>query len=186
MSDFIPTQFVYFGKAAALYTVDFVHSQAMASVVTVFKGIALMSLILMGVGMVVLIVRLGLFGDKVLSVKGFVNPRTGAKRDKYTKGMERIRERLRRGNESEDRLAVLEADKLLDGALQDLGQLGDSFGERLKALKVWRLSNIDEVWEAHKLRNRIVHEPGTRVSHYDAEGTVKIFEEALRQLKCID
>ena len=54
---------------------------------------------------------------------------------------------------------VLEAEKVLDGALRELG-VGGSFGEKLKTAGS-RFKNIESLWQAHKLRNRIAHEPGT-------------------------
>lgn len=55
-------------------------------------------------------------------------------------------------------LSLINADKLLDEALKCLGHTGDTMAERLvSAKKVLR--NKDEVWSAHKIRNRLVHEP---------------------------
>ncbi len=68
-------------------------------------------------------------------------------------------------NASDKKYAVLEADKLLDALLKKKGYSG-SLGEKLKvAGKVF--TNVDEVWKAHKLRNRLAHEmefsPGEKV-----------------------
>lgn len=52
--------------------------------------------------------------------------------------------------------AVLDADKLLDYALERQGFEG-SLGEKLK-LAGFRFSDLDAIWNAHKLRNKIAHE----------------------------
>lgn len=75
---------------------------------------------------------------------------------------------------------ILEADAILDRALQIAGFQG-SMGDKLKAAGP-RLPNLDAVWSAHKLRNRIAHEPGTRVSEDDAQRALKAFEKAMRSL----
>ena len=77
--------------------------------------------------------------------------------------------------------AILSADKLLDSALRDRGVMGETLGERLKNAKSY-LSNIDGVWRAHKLRNRIAHDDGVKVSQRQAGEALKIFKKALTDL----
>ncbi len=55
-------------------------------------------------------------------------------------------------------LSIIHADKLLDEALKCLAFKGNSMGERLVSAKT-RLKHRDEVWAAHKMRNKLVHEP---------------------------
>jgi DNA polymerase III delta prime subunit len=52
--------------------------------------------------------------------------------------------------------AVVEADKLLDSILQLQGYGGDKISERMKSSEVTRKDQA--LWDAHKLRNQIVHE----------------------------
>lgn len=75
---------------------------------------------------------------------------------------------------------VLEAENILDRALRDIGYQG-TFGEKLKRMQK-TLPNIDAVWQAHKLRNRIAHEPGIRISEQEAESALVAFEKTLRML----
>ena len=75
---------------------------------------------------------------------------------------------------------VLEADKVLDLALTILGVKG-SIGEKLKIVGP-RFSNIDAIWRAHKLRNRIAHEPGISIADEEAQGAVRVFREAVWSL----
>ena len=77
--------------------------------------------------------------------------------------------------------AIMSADKLLDSALRDRGVAGTTLGERLQNAKPY-LSNIDSVWRAHKLRNRIAHDDGVKVSQRQASEALKIFKKALTDL----
>ena len=77
--------------------------------------------------------------------------------------------------------AIMSADKLLDSALRERGIVGETLGERLKNAKPY-LSNIDSVWRAHKLRNRIAHDDGVKVSQRQASDALKIFKRALTDL----
>lgn len=75
---------------------------------------------------------------------------------------------------------VLEADKVLDLALTVLGVEG-SMGDKLKTVGP-RFSNINAIWQAHKLRNRIAHEPGISITDDEAQRAVKVFKEAVWSL----
>lgn len=77
--------------------------------------------------------------------------------------------------------AIISADKLLDSALRDRGVSGETLGERLKNAKPY-VSDIDKVWRAHKLRNRIAHEDGVSVSRRQTAEALKIFKKALTDL----
>lgn len=81
-------------------------------------------------------------------------------------------------------LAVLEADKLLDRAFNELGIPGQSMGEKLKKLGD-RMPELNKVWQAHKLRNQIVHESDFQVSYPQARQALAIFRQALRNLGAI-
>ncbi len=61
-------------------------------------------------------------------------------------------------NPNDWKLAIIEADIILDEALKQYGYAGNSLGERLKSISTSQLSTLNEAWEAHKVRNRIAHE----------------------------
>ncbi len=76
---------------------------------------------------------------------------------------------------------VMEAEKVLDHAFKLMGFPG-SFADKLK--KAERLlSNYQPVWDAHKLRNRIAHEPGFSVSEQESGYAVRQFGKALESLQ---
>lgn len=76
---------------------------------------------------------------------------------------------------------VMEAEKVLDHAFKLLGYEG-SFADKLqKAERL--LPNYQPLWDAHKLRNRIAHEPGFSVSEQEAKRAVSQFEKALTALR---
>ncbi|MEN9920633.1 MAG: hypothetical protein RL538_526 [Candidatus Parcubacteria bacterium] len=61
-------------------------------------------------------------------------------------------------NPNDWKLAIIEADIILDDLLQQKGFTGASLGERLKDISPMQLSSLNDAWEAHKVRNRIAHE----------------------------
>lgn len=78
-------------------------------------------------------------------------------------------------------LAVIDADRLLEDALVKKGFKGKTVGERLVAAQRV-LSDNDAVWYAHKLRNRLVHEPEIRLKKDEAKLALAGFRQALRDL----
>ncbi len=54
------------------------------------------------------------------------------------------------------RLAIIEADILLDETLSDAGYMG-TLGEKLKSANPHSFTTIQDAWEAHKVRNEIAH-----------------------------
>ncbi len=80
--------------------------------------------------------------------------------------------------------AVLEADKLLDKALTEMGLPGQSMGERLKKIGD-KMPDIQKIWQAHKLRNQIVHESDFSVNYQQARQALMIFRQALKNLGAI-
>jgi len=80
-------------------------------------------------------------------------------------------------------LAVSEADKLFDAAMQAAQIDGTTMGERLKAATHMFPDNLyQDIWRAHKLRNTIAHEVGTMVSYEEAQSALNIFRTALVHL----
>ena len=92
-----------------------------------------------------------------------------------------IEELLDKKNEMSYKLAVLEADKLLDHALKYMNFGGSSLGERLK-LASYKFPKLRQIWPAHKIRNRLVHEASFQLGYKEARRMVKVFREGLREL----
>jgi hypothetical protein len=84
-------------------------------------------------------------------------------------------------NEHGYKLAVLEADKLLDVALKTLQYPGENLGQRLK-VAVARRPDLRPVWQAHILRNKIAHDTHIVVKRGQTMQAIKQFRIALKKL----
>lgn len=60
-------------------------------------------------------------------------------------------------NESDWRLAIIEADTMLDDMLDVMGYEGEGIGEKLKQIEKSDFNTLNQAWEAHKVRNNIAH-----------------------------
>lgn len=74
---------------------------------------------------------------------------------------------------------VLEAEKVCDAVLKELSYTG-TFAEKLQQAGP-RLSNINDIWNAHRLRNRIAHEVNIRVSAAQSDRALHAFAQIVHQ-----
>ncbi|HWZ65411.1 MAG TPA: hypothetical protein VNX65_01280 [Patescibacteria group bacterium] len=124
----------------------------------------------------VLIIGLGLLFWIVVSS----NRGSRLDREDFAKRWRRI-EVLRGQGETAWQLAIIEADKLLDQALQANGYPGKTMGERLRDARS-ALADNDGVWQAHKLRNQIAHENDVRLNKISVDRALGKFKAALKSL----
>jgi len=97
----------------------------------------------------------------------------------------KTRARLDTGMESEYKLAIIEADSIIDDILSKMGFGGASLGERLEKLTAVSLPNLEELKAAHMTRNNIVHDPNYRLSLDEARQAIAIFEKSLTDLQAL-
>jgi hypothetical protein len=96
----------------------------------------------------------------------------GVKR--MTHQWERISKKVDTGRETEYKLAVIEADSMVNEMLKKSGYSGKTFEEKVKSLSPAILKDKEKLLRAHKNRNQIVADPDFEL---DAEQTKKILDE---------
>lgn len=89
---------------------------------------------------------------------------------------------LKTATPSEVKLALIEADSLLEEVLERMGYTAPTLGERLKQLKPDDIPNLDALWEAHRIRNNIVHDPDYRLPLGQAKKAINAYEQAFKGL----
>lgn len=78
------------------------------------------------------------------------------------------------------RMAVIDGDKLVDHALKKSHVRGETMGERLKTANY--MKNIDNLWSAHKLRNKLVHEPDVKARKNEMKRAINAYRKSLKEL----
>jgi hypothetical protein len=109
---------------------------------------------------------------------------SGLNVEKYRSDWLKINNLLDNSNPMTYQMAILNADKLLDRALKDLGVSGETMGDRLKASNS-RFSDINQVWTVHKLRNRIAHETDVKINIVVAKKAMYAYKRFLKELGAI-
>jgi hypothetical protein len=80
------------------------------------------------------------------------------------------------------KLAIIEADIILDQTLKDRGYAGNSLGERLRSITPNQVASIDDAWDAHRVRNKIAHEGSDFVlTKRIAEDTIARYMNVFRE-----
>ena len=95
-----------------------------------------------------------------------------------------IENKLQKDNVPSYSMAIIEADKLLDKALNEMGVAGKTMGDRLKKSGD-KFTDINAVWRAHKLRNAIAHESDLEIGYKQATTALSIYKQALKDLGAI-
>lgn len=121
-----------------------------------------------------------LFGSKSVFSRHYVSSDTEAK---IKRDWETITVLLKQKSPSQLKEALITADKTLDAALKDIAK-GETMGERLKDAKTkFEKDMYNKIWEAHKIRNNMVHEAGYEPPYYMVEQAVSNIKKGLQELK---
>jgi uncharacterized membrane protein len=84
---------------------------------------------------------------------------------------------------SDWKLAIIEADIILDEILKDAGYAGTSLGERLRSISPQQLRSLDDAWQAHKVRNQIAHGGADFIlTKRLAEDTIKQYRRVFHEM----
>ncbi len=95
---------------------------------------------------------------------------------------ERIEAHAKSGNNSELRMAIIEADIMLFDVLKQSGFPGNTLGEILKNTDKSKLATIDYAWSSHRVRNELAHQGadyvlGRSTAEEALEGYRRVFTE---------
>ncbi len=135
-------------------------------------------------GIVILAIKINVLGKAAILFSEAVNSSAIPKK-RLARRWEAIQKKLAMGDEANLRLAVIDADKLLDELLMRMGYHGKSMGERLEKITPGQFPRIQEMWEAHKLRNRIVHDTEHFPTKDEVEHALKTYGAVLEELEVI-
>ncbi len=95
---------------------------------------------------------------------------------------QKVEELLSLGKPSQLKQAVIGADKIVDYILTRL-VTGSSLGERLKSARdLFERDVYNSLWEAHKVRNALVHESSYDPPYFVCKEVVNKFKEAILSL----
>lgn len=152
------------------------------------KFLAVVASIFSIIGIVIILRKLSILSkeeDKIYHSHGEEAAKNLLVEEKNEK-WERVLAHANSVNPSDWRLAIIEADVMLDEVLQVSGYHGDGVGEMLKSVDRSDLLTLDAAWEAHKVRNEIAHAGGDyQLTEREARRVITLFESVFKELRII-
>lgn len=145
---------------------DFIRFFLKIYVIVLFIDIVLM-LALRGVG-----------GNIIQGIYGADVPSYHRKR--FTVRWEKIERQIRSGDETQYKLAILDADAIADEVLAMAKLEGQNMRERLENALPYQVDQKDRLLWAHGIRNDIIRRATYPVDRDLAEKTVEVFREFLK------
>jgi hypothetical protein len=79
---------------------------------------------------------------------------------------------------SDWKLAIIEADAMLEGLMDQMGFKGDNLGDKLKMANQENFPQLTSAWEVHTIRNKIAHEGlAFELSQHEAKRVIALYEQ---------
>lgn len=89
-------------------------------------------------------------------------------------------------NPSDWKLAILEADIMLNEMLDKMGYQGETMSEKMKKVEKSDFSTIDYAWQAHKVRNSIAHEGSDfAIGKHEVQRVLGLYKVVFEEFKYI-
>lgn len=134
--------------------------------------------IIVGIIIVIIVLR-GLYKK----IKGMFRSRGlyGLSRENIKKRWQEIESLIDRNDEMGYKMAVMEADKLLDHVLKAMMISGQDMGQRLKVINA-KYPETRQAWFGHKIRNQLVHEASYHLNYKTAKQAINSFRNSLKAL----
>jgi hypothetical protein len=124
-----------------------------------------------------------LIGTKVNLAKEILPPQSAT--STHNARWNEIEKHINSTREAEWKFAVIEADKLVDETLKEAEFPGETMGDRLMNIQPGQLTTLQGLWEAHKIRNRLVHDVNYFLRYTEAKRAVSLYEKTLKELEAL-
>lgn len=103
----------------------------------------------------------------------------------HSRKWRKIISRLENKSEPEAKLAILEADALLDEVLKKSGYPGQTLAEKLEKITTDTLPNLEELKKARQVRENIISDPAYKLDLEKAKEVLKVYEKSLTLLEAL-
>jgi len=73
----------------------------------------------------------------------------------------------------------------VDAVLKDYGFPGEHLADRLMSFTPEDMKSLNRLWDAHRVRNDIVHRPGAGISVGEGKKAIESYEAFLKELEVL-
>lgn len=136
---------------------------------------------------VLMLIQRGVSGDMRDTKLGMdVPPEMITKKSKLKKKWNKITDGMKSDNESLWKVAIIEADNIIDDLIERMKYPGANMSERLDGINPGQIDNIEELRRAHAVRNRIIHEENFKLDKKHAAEIIGYYENFLRYFEVLE
>ena len=155
---------------------------------TVFTALSLFISLLLAMLVVYCVIRIEqIRKHERMKIAAFAHPVAARDVPRTQLRWNRIVEESGSDNEQNWRLAILEADIMLNELLDNLGYKGETMADKMRQVERGDFNTIDLAWEAHRARNAIAHQGlGASISSREARRIIGLYEKIFREFKFIE
>lgn len=159
--------------------------------VEIFPFVQFVSILLSGLLVLVLIFVLKKTSSVVAESKYKIEQAEQEYSNRRNKGVvnqkwDRVIYHLDSQNPNDWKVAIMEADIILDELLESMGHSGETISAKLKQIEKSDFNTLDQAWEAHKVRNKIAHESGEYVlSEREARRVIDMYRSVFEEFRVI-
>jgi hypothetical protein len=107
---------------------------------------------------------------------------SAAPKGKISKKWHEVLSRMNMPEETSRKMAIVEADILVDSVLKILGFSGETLNEKIEKITSIQLKSINDLKMAHAVRKDILYNPDYEVSPEIAKETIDRYEKVLREI----
>lgn len=97
-----------------------------------------------------------------------------------------VTRKMETGTPDSMKVAIIDADKLVDGILKIAGIKGEHMADRLAAIATDNYVSYNRLWEAHRLRNQLVHSTDFTISKTQAQNAISSYEAFLKEIGVLE
>lgn len=150
-----------------------------------FQILSIILILLFLTGIVYTIIRIRQIRVEEAKMYGAVIIPKGAEDEKNRKWKDLL-ELVESDDQGNWRLAILEADILLDELVTKMGYKGEGLGEKLKDIERSDFDTLEQAWEAHKVRNTIAHDGSEYVlTQREARRVIDLYRQIFEEFEFI-
>ncbi len=102
------------------------------------------------------------------------------------KAWKNVVKRMKTNVSSNWKIAILEADHIMDEVIKGSGYRGATTDERFAQAEPNVFSNLDQLRAAHALRNRVMREPDYNLTKEEALQMLRVYQQAFKENGLLD
>jgi hypothetical protein len=132
------------------------------------------------IDIVLMLIQRGIPGDVRDTWVGMNIPSemvTKSGKARLKKKWNKIEAKLDSKDPNQYKVAIIEADRLVDSYLRRIGFSGENMTDRLEAVPLGQMEIAPQLLEAHKVHNRIIHEENFQLTKEEAKKTLALYAE---------